>query len=118
MYMITGFLKSSEQDDYNEGCIDGVTQYYIDHIIRSDTIDGLKQQIASFVGCDVGDLESDACDEIGRIDASRTETVNGDEPTKFELEEWKRGKETLYYANYTAIVMECNPVSVSKSKGE
>lgn len=113
MYVISGFHKSTEQDDYENGCIGNGSDCFIDYQIKTATLNDMKTKIASFIGCEVSDLDLDSCDEVGRIDCGRTENGEGYEATKDEVGAWKAGKHVLYYAVYTCFVMQCNPVSVA-----
>ena len=113
MFIISGFHKSTEQDDYENGCIGNGSDYFIDYQIKTATLDDIKAKIASFIGCEVSDLDLDTCEEVGRIDCGRTETEDGDEADKAQIDAWKDGNLVLYYAVYTCYVMQCNPVSVA-----
>lgn len=113
MYKINGFHYFTEIDSFENGCVGGGSDSYFDYALNDETVEGLKAKIAGFVGCEVSDLDLDSCEEIGRIDACRTENVNGDIASPAELAEWKAGKLTLYYATYSCYVMECKPVSVA-----
>lgn len=113
MFAIHGFCKSTDIDSFEEGCIGGGMDCYIDYPLGAETIAELKEKVAEFVGCKVADMELDACEEPGRIDAGRTETADGDEATVAELEQWKAGNLELYYAVYSCTVVECKPVSVA-----
>lgn len=113
MYVITGFHKVSEHDDYENGCIGNGSDCFIDYAIRTATLDDMKEKIAGFIGCKVEDLELNACEEVGRIECGRTEDSEGNEAMESQLAAWREGKETLFYAVYTAYVMECLPVSVA-----
>ena len=114
MFTINGFHKFTEIDSYEEGCIGGGgSDEYIDYPLKAETVAELKEKIAGFVGCAVADMELDACEEIGRIDAGRTETAEGYEATADDLKRWKSGKLAIYYAVYSCTVVECKPVSVA-----
>ena len=113
MYIINGCHYFTEIDSFENGCVGGGSDSFFDYALKDATIEGLKEKIANFVGCKVSDLDLDSCGEIGRIDACRTENVNGDIASPAELEEWKAGKVTHYYAMYSCYVMECKPVSVA-----
>lgn len=111
MFTITGFHKSTEQDNFDEGCIGGGSDYYFDYAMKDATLAGLKAKIANFHGCKPEELELDVCDEAGRIEWGKTENYEGYEASESELESWRKGETVLYYAVYTCYVMECKPVS-------
>lgn len=113
MFTITGFHYSTEIDSFEEGCIGVGSDSFFDYAMKDATIDGLKAKIADFVGCTVGDLELDACEDIGRIEGGRTENVDGDIASDSELAAWRKGEVTLYYAVYTCYVIQCLPASVA-----
>jgi hypothetical protein len=113
-FIVNGFQKFTEQDDYNEGCLPGTgSSAVIDYRIIEATIDAIRERVAAFIGCEVKDLDLDACDEIGRIDAGRMENAEGDEASSWELDTFKTGESTLFYAVYTCYVEKCELVSVA-----
>ena len=113
MFAITGFYKYTEQDDLNNGRIGNSADYFIDYAIKTDTLDEMKTRIADFLRCKVEALELDACEEVGRIESGHTENAGGNEANESELASWRKGETVLYYAVYSAYVMECMPVSVA-----
>ena len=113
MFTISGFHYSTEIDSFEEGCIGGGSDSYFDYAMKDATLDGLKAKIANFVGCEVYELDLDSCEDVGRIDAGRTENANGDIASDTELAAWRKGEVTLYYAVYTCYAMQCLPVSVA-----
>lgn len=113
MFTISGFLKMSELDTYENGCIGSVTDCFIDMPIKCATVEDVKKEILSFVGAQADAMECDACEEIGRIDVCRTECEDGTEPSEAEIAEWKAGKLPLYYAVYTCYLHQSEPVSAA-----
>jgi hypothetical protein len=111
MFIISGFYKTTEQDDYNEGCIGNGSDTFIDYQIKTATLADMKDKVASFIGCKVEDLELDACDEDGRIECGKTENAEGCEASESELASWREGNTVLFYSVYTCYVMACNVVS-------
>ena len=104
-YEITGFHKLAEIDVYNSGCqLEGGYSTFINYPLSSDTIEGLKAKILSFVDAESDSMEINSCDEIGRIDIGKTENADYYAPSKHELEQWKNGEIILYYAVYTCYV--------------
>jgi hypothetical protein len=111
MFTITGFHRSTEQDDYENGCIGNCSDNFYDLRLQNATISGLLEKIAHHHGCTVPMLELDACDELGRVEFGRTENVEGYEASESELASWREGNTILFYAVETCYIMQCKPVS-------
>ena len=112
MYMITGFHKHAQEDNYERGWIGRSTDDFIDCPIKAATLDDLKKKIAQFLCVEVSDLDLDACEEQGRIDIGISEANDGIPASPYEIKRWREGKKALYYAKYSCYVMECKPVTL------
>lgn len=103
-YEVTGWIKFSEEDDFNEGCQpDTTTTTQGDDIFKAATVKELIAKIVAFLGLDNDDdaVELDTCDEPGRVDISQTEDEDGTRASERDLEKWKQGKIKLFYATYS-----------------
>ena len=110
MYMINGFLKFAEKDNFDQGCDpDTALNASIDVSFTSDTIDGILDQVRSFFGVNDENLLLNSCEENGRIDIQITENNNGDQPSIDELERFKRGDLDLWAVTYSGVLYELTP---------
>lgn len=115
MFTVSTVHYSTELDTYEDGCIGGKdsrdTAY--DVSFSSNSLPDLLQMVADHVGVSMKDVELDACEEPGRMDLCRTETVDGGEPSESEIALWREGKFDLYCATYTVYVTTSEPVRLS-----
>ena len=112
-YQINGWMRFSEEDLYQEGCLPNTGTMYSDNqVFKSDTLDGLIQQILDFTGADTDAMELNSCGDIGRIDISILEDENSSFATRGQIEQWKEGKIKLWNSIYTfkANTVESTPV--------
>lgn len=101
-YETEGALKFAERDIFAEGCIpDDACSTFIDYPMQADNLAQILGSISDFTGCAVEDLEINACEEPGRIDAAVMETAEGFAATPHQLERWKTGDCDLWYAVYS-----------------
>ena len=103
MYIVNNLLKFSQEYDYQNGCVEGTA---IDNLINitftCETLAGLLEALKSFAGCD--DILLNSCEETGRVDLQRHETIKGNKATGNDYAVWKRGKKKLFHVTYTAYV--------------
>ncbi len=112
-YQIKGFLKYTELDNFENGCDPDIsTSQYIDLSFVGNTAEEVIQQAAKFFGIENNGIERNACDEDGRVDFSRTETEDTDEPSKAEYEAFKRGEIDLYYCVYSGQVEKVETIRI------
>ena len=103
MYIANNILKFSEEDDYQNGCVAGTaTDNFINITFTCETLAGLLEALKSFTGCD--DIHLNSCEERGRVDLQRYETIEGNKATGNDYAVWKRGKKKLFHVTYTAYV--------------
>ena len=77
MYFVNGLLKFAEEDDYQNGCVAGTAiDNYINITFTNETLSGLLETLKGFTGCD--DILLKSCEEMGRVDFQRHETIEGD----------------------------------------
>ena len=101
-YETKGALKFAERDIFTEGCIsDTAYSVFVDNPLQSDNLAQILKSISDFTGCEVEDIEVNACEEPGRIDAAVMETAEGFAATPHQLERWKTGDCDLWYAVYS-----------------
>jgi len=103
-YETTGFFKTAEIDDYENGCqFEGGSSSEDNHTrFAADTMEGVIEKLRDFVGSDsLDDVLHDSCDEIGRVDIQIMETDEGITADKHDLAAWKAGEQRLWLACYT-----------------
>ena len=104
--------KFTELDDFDQGCIGKPQDYDLNVSFMGETADEVIGKIADFLGLDPKDADRNVCDEIGRVEFGRTENADGEEMSKSEIAQWKRGKIKAWYAVYTAYIEELTPVKL------
>mgnify|MGYP000850386816 CR=1 FL=1 len=102
MYIVNGIEKVWEEDDYVNGCIGKQHYTEIDVSFKAADLKSLLDKLQGFTGCDGVLLNS--CEEQGRVDLQRHETVNGVAASESDMQLWRDGKKKLYAVTYTAIV--------------
>ena len=120
MYFTKGYLKFKEQDIFGEGCQPdtATTEFDEYYEFKSDNLEKLIQELMIF--CKVTDKQDvllDSCDEKGRVDIQRYETLKGRVATEKDLELWKEGKLDLYLTCFSFRVKQNNDVDLSSLKG-
>lgn len=95
----------SEKYNYKEGCIPETGKNIpYDYTFKAKSLKELIAKIKDYFEVDKGDIELNACGEMGRMDIWRIENTLGDIPTEREYQEWKNGKRDLWYAVYVLYV--------------
>jgi len=95
----------SEEDVYEDGCqpnTGGLTDG--NEIFKSETLDGLLNQLLDFTSADDDAMQLNACEETGRVDISTMENDYGYPAPDQQLAEWKDGKIRLWNCIYTFTV--------------
>ena len=108
-YQINGLLKFTEQDDYENGCDpDTATSFEVDVKFTGKSAMEVIEKAAAFLGVETkgenNGVELNACDEKGRVDFAKMEDADSTTPNKTQIAAWKKGREKLYYAVYSARV--------------
>jgi hypothetical protein len=101
LYACTHVAKDVEIDNFERGC-DPATRACImaeRMNVTSGTLPGLLEAIAERLGLDLDDVWVPE-ETLTYIGYNRLENGDGDEPTKEAQRRWKKGKETLYLADY------------------
>ena len=99
MFIVRGFTKFIELDNYRNGCNGECNSHSGDYEFESETIGGLIEQLKNFTGHD--DVLINACDEDGRIDIQGMEDRNNMVASDCQLEAWRSGSMDLYSVCYT-----------------
>lgn len=99
MFIVRGFTKFIELDNYENGCIGECNCHSGDYDFESETIEGLIVQLKEFTGHD--DVLINSCDEDGRIDIQGMEDRNSMVANDCQLEAWRAGRIDLYSICYT-----------------
>ncbi len=109
MYMIKGFFKHAEQDDFKNGCLPNTGHSSsLDIDIIADTKSELIEKVKSWFDVTSDNIELNACDELGRIDIQVMENGIGDKATDTEISMWKEGCFNLWLANYSGQLVTIN----------
>ncbi len=102
MYMINGFLKFVEQDEYKNGCLpDTGHTASADILIKAETKEQIIEKVKEFFDVKNDCIELNACEESGRIDIQIMENDLAEQPSPAAIEAWKKGKFNLWLANYS-----------------
>ena len=113
-YQASGWGKLSEEDIYKDGCqpnTGGFTTGYT--LFKADTLDGLLNELISFVGANHEDVQLNSCEEVGRVDISIMENADGARATKQEIELWKEADIQLWDCIYTFTVEKIQAEAVN-----
>lgn len=101
-YETKGAFKFADRDIFSEGRVsEGSRATFVDYPLQADNLEQILISIAGFVGCENSDIEVNACDEPGRIDATIMETAGGFPATPSQIERWKTGDCDLWYCIYS-----------------
>lgn len=121
MYEVNGWMKISEEDSFEEGCLPETEQtHWGDDRWSDEDVAKLIERLMDFAGViDKDSVALDSCEDIGRIDIFKTENGNGNEPTSDEIERWKRGECKLWYCTYSFTVeyVKRSKVCLGKIRG-
>lgn len=96
----------SVQDDFENGEIGKYQDSYVDHNLTATDSNEMIGKIKSVIGCNYGEMDINACEEIGRVDCSIMETSEGYRPTSKQMDSWRNGDMILYSCTYTFHVEE------------
>ena len=113
-YQAAGWMKMSEEDLYEDGCqpnTGGLTDG--GEIFKSDTLDGLLQELLSFTSADAEAMQLNACDDLGRVDICTMENDYGYPATQQQINEWKEGKMRLWNCIYSFQVEKITAQTVN-----
>lgn len=96
-----GYIKFSEEDNWENGCIGNSSSYFVNYNIR-----GSKEEIIRQIQDITGEISTDnfdfnSCDEQGRIDIQIQENENGERLTEKEWEQFKSGEINTYLSTYS-----------------
>ena len=101
-YQANGWVKFSEEDIYKDGCQPNSSQFSDGNINwKDESLPDLIKQLLAFTGADNGALDFDSCDEIGRLDISCLEDIEGNHATESQIKAWKAGVIRLWSCIYS-----------------
>jgi hypothetical protein len=94
--------KRAQEDDFHHGCDpDTLVTTMLERVnITAPSIPELIQKIGTTYCLDLDDVWIDDDGGVGRIGYNRLELANCDEPDERQLDQWKRGKLTLYLVDF------------------
>ena len=108
----------TEKDDFEQGCIAPGSGGWEDARLKADTVPALLAMIRDYVGGGTAgdpELELNACDETGRVDACGTTLdLNGPRlwANETELAAWKLGARECFYTVWTFYVVRVTTEAV------
>jgi hypothetical protein len=115
MLKTTGFLKNVEVDDFENGCDPDTSETSFDDTrFLGENEQDIINKIKEYYQVDDDALILNSCGESGRIDIQRMENAGGCQASKKEIEEWEKGKKTLYAAYISTNVEKISPFKFSK----
>jgi len=94
----------SEEDDFENGCLDGGHIFDLGIQFKSSCVRELIEQIKAHYGVDDDEIMLNSCKDIGRIDIQKLEDGDSRELTKANERLWKQGKIKAYNVIYTYYV--------------
>jgi len=95
-------IKTTEEDNYEEGCLPETAQAYEFNIeFEGFSVKELLERMKDYFMCEDEDIQLNACDEKGRIDIQLLENAEGYKMNSSEKELWKEGKIKAYLSNYS-----------------
>lgn len=117
MLEVNGFIKHSEEDNYENGCELRGASFFGDDRFTAETEAELLKQLMDFVGVtDKSCVTVNACGEAGRIDIQRMENADGLEPSDREFEAFKTGDCRLWLCDYSFYAEKVNRKTFTFSK--
>lgn len=105
IYVCTRMQKSAEEDSYEHGCDPKTFVWTCDEScdLRAATMVELLAKLCNRYALAPFDSYW-VSEENNSISSNRLETVDGEEPSEVELEQWRDGKLKLYLADYTFFI--------------
>jgi hypothetical protein len=115
-YIATGWLKHSEQDNYNDGCDPATSCTTGGHdSFSAGTIEDLIIKLSMFAGqSDLKNVILDSCEEAGRVAIQVYENKSGDPAQDYEITAWKAGSQDLYLCTYSFYVLKTEKIVLSR----
>ena len=91
-------LKFAEEDVFNEGCLpETASSHMIDVSFKAETKKEVIEKIKEFFDVDADAIESNSCEEAGRIDIMLLENTEGIKANESEIKDWKNAGCTKLY---------------------
>lgn len=102
MIYCKGYFKHTDRDNWENGCIDTVSSYFVPNYFECRTKEEAIRHCKDVTGeTDEGALELNFCDDPGRIDIQVQEDENGNRLTPSQWEQFKAGEIDTYLATYS-----------------
>ena len=115
-YIVTGWTKYANEDNYTDGCKnDTVINCAVHDTFHADTLEVMVKKLMHFVGTD---NKEDVLVEAGRIDIKLMENAEGVPASKYEMKDWINGNLKLWLACYSFYVKECTDADLSSLMGK
>ena len=113
-YQANGWAKFYEEDIYAEGCLPHTGGMITGNdLFKSETLDGLLNELLAFTGANYEDIQLNSCDEVGRVDISVMEDDRGSMATRKQIEAWKEGEVRFWDCIYTFQVEKIQSEAVN-----
>lgn len=124
-YVVRGYVAHADVDNFENGCsLVGSKTEWSQEVFKSDTLTGLIALLCKEFKGDVKHVESNACDELGRIDiqVNQREAFTRNAPSENTMKAWRNGEINLWLTNYSFYVVretvELNLSDILKSEKE
>ena len=106
VFACTFIEKRAQEDNFDHGCDpDTLVVTMQERVnITAPSIAELLQKIGTTYCLDLDDVWIDDEGGVTRLGFNRLELANCDEPTERQLEQWKRGKLTVYLVDFDFAV--------------
>ena len=115
MFKAIGTMWNREVDKFEEGCIPDTMVSGSNKItFTGNTLTEMFENIRQGLMVDMDNISIDTDLHMGQIIVTRHETNNGGIPNEATINKWKKGKYTLWAADYFFKVVESNDVDFSK----
>ena len=101
-FEVDGFLKTSEEDIFADGCQpDTMGSFAGDTRFTADSQAELIAKLLSFTCAKQDGVLVNSCEEKGRIDIQVMECEDGCFACKSEIEQWKKAEKRLWLSTYS-----------------
>tara|TARA_R110000868_G_scaffold33755_1_gene122212 strand:- start:7037 stop:7381 length:345 start_codon:yes stop_codon:yes gene_type:complete len=108
---IREFYKTSEEDNWQEGCIGNMEDSIVDLQVSADSQKELMEKASEILGSSYNEIDED---DDSKINFETIEDEHGLAATGEEMDQWKQGKLRLWHCTYTAFVTLETPFKLSR----
>lgn len=113
LYQIKGIHKTTQKDNWENGCHGDCSSFYINETLSAKTLQELIEKFKSFVGSEHVVFFDE---EPNRIDIQRTENADGYDPSESEVTDWKAGNCDMYICDYSTYVEQVTSIPADLSE--